>query len=215
METVIGPVPDGWRQLRLGDVADIQPGPANVKSELLPVGDKGVPVVTPSEVNWFSLDRRAARSVSAGTAGRLTRYRIRAGDLICVRTGDLGRAALAGPENEGWILGTSCMRLRLADSVNAGYALRYLHHPKVRDWIRVNARYSAIPSVSAQVLRDLPFVMAPPGVQSSVADILGALERRIAAHRDLIRSSERLHEWLLPRLVSGEFLDEDSGTRPG
>ncbi|GGL14524.1 hypothetical protein Sme01_18300 [Sphaerisporangium melleum] len=210
METVIGPVPDSWRQLPFGEVANIQAGPANIKSDLLPLGEAGVPVLTPSEISWFRVTREAARSVSPQAAKRLQRYRVRAGDLVCVRTGDLGRAALVGPENDGWVLGTSCLRLRLVNSVNSGYVLQYLRHPQVRAWIKGNAKFSTIPSLSTQVLGDLPFVAAPLSVQSAVSDILGALEEKIAAHSQLIRECERLHEWLLPRLVSGELLEGGS-----
>jgi hypothetical protein len=46
-------------------------------------------------------------------------------------------------------------------------------------------------------------VIAPTAVQATVSDVLGALEDRIAAHHELIDECERLHQWLLPELLSG------------
>jgi type I restriction enzyme M protein len=120
-----------------------------------------------------------------------------------VRTGDLGRAALVGAEQDGWVLGTSCLSLRPSRQIDRDWVLCYLAHPKVRAWIKGNAKFSTIPSLSAQVLGELPFIVAPAGVQTAVSDVLGALVAKIAAHRELSRECERLHDWLLPRLVSG------------
>jgi type I restriction enzyme S subunit len=207
MGAVIGPIPADWQEVPLGDVAEIQAGPSNMKRDLLPPGEHGVPVLTPSEIGWFSLADGAARLVSSEAADRLARYRLRTGDIVCVRTGELGRAAPVGPGHADWVLGTSCLRLRLlpASGVDPGWVLRYLGHPKVRAWIKSHARYSTIPSLSARVLGDLPLAVAPAEVQVAVSGALGALEARIAAHRELIQECERLHYWLLPRLVSGEL----------
>ncbi len=205
METVIGPIPDDWHQVPFREVVEIQAGASNIKRDLLPVGEPGVPVLTPSEIGRFSVARQAARTVPPEAAERLRRYRVRVGDIVCVRTGDLGRAAHVGAEQDGWVVGTSCLRLRLTGSVNAGWVLRYLGHPKVRAWIKDNAKFSTIPSLSVQVLGDLPFILAPAGVQAAVSDVLGALESEIAAHRAFIQECELLHDWLLPRLVSGKL----------
>jgi type I restriction enzyme S subunit len=199
--------PADWSRGSLRDVATIQAGPSNITKDLLPPGEAGRPVLSPSEIRWFGIATEPARSVSRASADRLERFAIRAGDLVCVRTGDLGRAALVGPAHEGWILGTSCLRLTLAKPVNPGYVLRYLAHPEVRAWIKENARYSTIPSLSTQVLGDLPFVVAPPEFQTAISDVLGALEEKIAAHRALVAECERLHKWLLPKLMSGQPLE--------
>ncbi|WP_433498314.1 hypothetical protein ACQP1K_26020 [Sphaerimonospora sp. CA-214678] len=195
--------PEEWPRIPLREIAAIQAGPSNLTPSLLPPGEPGVPVLSPTEISWFSVAQEAARAVATQAATGLHRYRVRAGDLVCVRTGDLGRAAAIGADQDGWILGTSCLRLRLTRPVDPGYVLRYLAHPQTRDWIRIHARYSTIPSLSTKVLGDLPFVVAPGDVQALVSDVLGALEDKMAAHRQVIAECERLHAWLLPYLMSG------------
>src|SRR4051812_47183787 len=101
--------PDDWPRVPFREVVDIQAGPSNLKPDLLPIGHEGVPMLSPSEIGWFTLARKAGRSVSTEAADRLQRHRLQAGDVVCVRTGDLGRAALVGPEQAGWVLGTSCL----------------------------------------------------------------------------------------------------------
>ncbi|MFI6457977.1 hypothetical protein ACIBF6_41295 [Streptosporangium amethystogenes] len=195
--------PREWPRVPLREIVAIQAGPSNLTPSLLPPGEHGVPVLSPTEISWFSVASEAARSIDPQAAAGLHRYHVRAGDMVCVRTGDLGRAAPVRTEQDGWILGTSCLRLRLTHPLNPGYVLRYLAHPQTRDWIHTHARYSTIPSLSTQVLGDLPFVIAPDDVQALVSDVLGAIEDKITAHRQVIAESERLHAWLLPHLMSG------------
>jgi len=198
--------PTEWQRRPLKELSRIQAGPSNITGDLMPPGESGAPVLSPAEISWYDIAPIAARSVSPEAGERLRRYKIMPGDLVCVRTGDLGRAALVNQAQEGWILGTSCLRITLTGPISAGYLLRYLAHPDVRCWIKEHARYSAIPSLSTKVLGDLPVAVAPPDRQDSICDVLGALETRIAAHRALVEECERLHGWLLPRLMSGEPL---------
>ncbi|MFD9939161.1 N-6 DNA methylase [Nonomuraea sp. NPDC059023] len=205
---VRGAFPPEWPRVPLREVVDIQAGPSKLAVSLLPLGERGVPVLSPGEISWFSVAPQAARALTPQSAAELHRYRVRTGDLVCVRTGDLGRAAAVGVEQDGWVLGTSCLRLRLIRPISSGYLLRYLAHPETRSWIRAHAPFSAIPSLSTRVLGDLPFVVAPDDVQSLVSDVLGSIEDKITAHREIIAESERLHAWLLPYLMAGRSIDD-------
>lgn len=80
------------------------------------------------------------------TGFEMDRYRLRVGDLVWVRTGDLGKQALVGPENNGWITGTSCFRLRPQPTLDPRYLLLYLGHPAVRDWIARGASTATVPT---------------------------------------------------------------------
>ncbi|MFI6299766.1 hypothetical protein ACIBEJ_49785 [Nonomuraea sp. NPDC050790] len=195
--------PREWPRVPLREIADIQAGPSKIAASFLPLGERGVPVLSPGEIRWFSVKTQAARAVAPQSAAELHRYRVRTGDLVCVRTGDMGRGAAVRAEQDGWVLGTSCLRLRLSRPINSGYLLRYLAHPETRGWIRAHAPFSAIPSLSTQVLGDLPVVLAPDHVQSMVDDVLGSIEDKIAAHREVVAETERLHAWLLPHLMAG------------
>jgi len=51
-------------------------------------------------------------SVSYGVAERLTEFRLRAGDVVLGRRGEMGRCAVVSPREEGWLCGTGSLIVR-------------------------------------------------------------------------------------------------------
>lgn len=203
MNSLIGNVPDGWGQELLGELCDILPGPSGsrIRSREFKPGD--VPVVAPRDLR----DNRIVRggsAVSPDVARSLGRYRLTVGDVVCARTGELGKQALAGPEQEGWLVGTSCLRLRSSERVSGVFLVYYLGHPAVRAWIFANSSGSVIQSLNRETLRSLPIVVPSVQEQEEMAGILGALDRKVAIHAEICAATSRLRDALLPLLLSGE-----------
>lgn len=145
----------------------------------------------------------AADGVGEKTATNLFRYRLVGGDIVCVRTGGLGRHALVTSEQEGWLFGTGIIRVRPGDRIDPHYLNHYLRHPMVQDWFRRNAAGSAIPSISGRVLGTLPIALPPMETQMAIGDILRALDEKIAVYDQISRTTAELRDTLLPRLFSG------------
>ena len=62
-------------------------------------------------------------------AKRLEKYRVQPGDIVYSRRGDVERRALVREENDGWLCGTGCLRVRFGSNVvNSEYASFYLSH---------------------------------------------------------------------------------------
>jgi type I restriction enzyme S subunit len=211
MESLIGAVPDGWRQSRLGEVCEILAGPSGARLDRAPRTATSVPVVTPRDLRNHQIASDGSSAVTPEIAAELARYRLAAGDIVCSRTGDLGRQALAGTRQQGWLIGSACLRLRARRSVSTSYLVYYLAHPAVQDWITRNATGSAIPSLNTRTLSSMPIVIPPVAVQSIVADVLGALDKKIDVHEQIGTTTAALRDALLPLLLTGSpVLDFDS-----
>ncbi|TWJ30938.1 type I restriction enzyme M protein [Micromonospora sagamiensis] len=142
--------------------------------------------------------------VTAKASAQLDRYRLAPGDLICVRTGDLGKQALAGPEHEGWITGTACFRLRPQPFVDSRYLLHYMRHPAVRDWIDRHASTATVPTLTLNTLRTLPVLVPPSAIQEAIGDTMSALDDKVALHRKIVEVTEQLRDSLLPLLLTSQ-----------
>lgn len=202
MNALIGPVPDGWEEMPLADVCDVVAGPSN--SMIRQAGLDGVPVevVAPKNLLHGRIVDSGPLMVTAEASARLDRYRLLPGDLICVRTGDLGKQALAGPEHEGWVAGTACFRLRPKPTADSRYLLHYLRHPAVRDWITRHASTATVPTLTLSTLRTLPIVIPPPAAQATIGEIMSALEEKVSLHREIVDATEQLRDSLLPLLLA-------------
>ena len=202
MSSLIGLRPDGWQEMPLADLCDVVAGPSN--SMIRPVDTDGVPieVVVPKHMLHGRIAGGSTVLVTAEASARLDRYRLVPGDLICVRTGDLGKQALAGPEHEGWVAGTACFRLHPDPRIDSRYLLYYLGHPAVRDWIARHASRATVPTLTLSTLRTLPVLVPPRAVQATIGDIMSALEDKVALHREIVEVTEQLRDSLLPLLLT-------------
>lgn len=209
METLIGEVPDDWKQISLGDACDVLAGPSGVSSR----GEVGMSVdarvVTPKDIRDNRIVTDDVMSVKPPAAEKLSRYRLARGDVVCTRTGELGRHALVDEEHTGWLFGTACLRLRPHESLNSRYLIHYLSHSAVRDWIKRNAMGSAIPSLSTRIICALPLVLPPLTTQSAIGEILGALGEKIAIHDQITRTTAALRDSLRPLLITGSLSVQD------
>ncbi|MBB5111957.1 hypothetical protein FHU28_001796 [Micromonospora echinospora] len=202
MSSLIGPMPDGWQEIPLAELCQVVAGPSN--SMIRSVDTDGVPieVVAPKHLLHGRIAGGSTVLVTPEASARLNRYRLVPGDLICVRTGDLGKQALAGPEHEGWVAGTACFRLHPDPTVDSRYLLNYLRHPAVRDWIARHASTATVPTLTLSTLRTLPVLVPPPAVQATIGDIMSALEDKVALHREIVEVTQQLRDSLLPLLLT-------------
>jgi type I restriction enzyme, S subunit len=205
MDSLIGNVPENWAQARLAEVCDILAGPSGARLRLETRTSSNVPVVTPKDLRNNRIDENGGAAAAVELANELARYRLAPGDVVCARTGELGRQALAGKGQEGWLFGTACLRLRVRDRVRPDYLVYYLAHPAVRSWIMRNDTGSAIPSLSTKTLGSMLMVIPPSSVQSAVADVLCALDEKIAIHHQISRTTAALRDAVLPRLLDGSL----------
>jgi len=205
MESLIGAIPDDWRQVPLGDLYDIKSGPSGaLRSHPITAEDSGVPVVTTKDLRFNVVSMHGLMFVKQEVASRLLAYQLLPGDIVCTRTGELGRQALISDAQSGWLYGTACMRLRpMSEQTTPGYLLYYLGHPAVMEWVRRNATGSTIPSISARVLTTLPLVVPPLDVQTDISQTLRLLDAKAALHDEITRTTTALRDSLLPALYAG------------
>ena len=137
---------------------------------------------------------------------RLQRYRVRTGDIVYSRRGDVEKRALVGHREDGWLCGTGCLRVRFGEgNIDASYAAYYLGHALVRGWITRHAHGATMPNLNTAILSALPFAVPPLPEQRAIARVLGALDDRIELNR---RTSETLEE-MARALFRSWFVDFD------
>lgn len=151
------------------------------------------------------LDIGIAR-VTKEDAQRLSKYRIREGDIVYSRRGDVERCALVRETEDGWLCGTGCLRIRFGDGVvYPRYAAHYLGHPAVRKWIVRHAHGATMPNLNTTILSELPFVLPAWSDQVSIGDSIEAYDRKI----DLNRRINQTLEAMAQAIFKSWFVDFD------
>ncbi|KJS74860.1 MAG: hypothetical protein JM57_03235 [Comamonadaceae bacterium BICA1-1] len=188
-EDLVGPIPDGWAYTTLGKACadgggDIQTGPFGSQLHAADYVPVGVPSIMPQNIGDNRISEYGIARITSDDARRLSRYLVREGDIVYSRRGDVEKRALIRANENGWLCGTGCLRVRLGHKgANPSYATYYLGHPSVREWIVRHAHGATMPNLNTSILSACPFVVPPPAEQRAIAHILGTLDDKIELNR--------------------------------
>jgi type I restriction enzyme M protein len=165
-------------------------------------------VVLPRNIGRGVILDENTETVTSATADKLVRYRLADGDVVCPRTGTLGRYGLVRPGQAGWILGPSCMRIRPGLGVDPRYLTSYLNGSAAVRWVADRESAAAvIQHISATTMGELPLALPALEVQREIADRLEVLEDRAALYGRLAEASgvlaTSMAESMLPRPAEG------------
>lgn len=181
---------------RLKDVVGrdgIQTGPFGSQLHADEYSDVGVPVVMPQDLGENVIATGSIARVPRAVAERLPRHWLKRGDIVFSRRGDVTRRAWVRPENEGWLCGTGCLRVRpdpeIVDSRFLSYALGA---PTVREWLRSHAVGATMPNLNTAILGNVALELPDLATQTAIAEVLGSLDDKIAANERVVRFSEEL-----------------------
>ena len=202
-DPLLGEVPADWRRMPLRELADLQVGPQLHK---VPPGPRGVPVVNPRDLRDGWISPEVADVMPDVQDDVLYQYGLMPGDILCVRTGELGRHGLVRAEQQDWLFGAGLFRVRPKEEVVPEFLAHYLGLPQVRIWIKRQGAGTAVPNIQSRVLGELPVVLPSLMVQQRIGKALTLLQDEARLHDQLLRTSSRLREAFAPLLMNGVLL---------
>jgi type I restriction enzyme S subunit len=169
----------------------IQTGPFGSQLHMSDYSDSGTPVVMPTNIRDLRIDPTGIARVSDEHVARLARHRLKAGDIVYSRRGDVEKCALVTDAESGWLCGTGCLLVRVGGSNLDPRFLAYsLSQQATRKWIRQHAVGATMPNLNTEILREVPVEVPSLAVQRAIAATLGALDDKIESNsrqRSLLR----------------------------
>ncbi len=178
----------------------IQTGPFGSQLHAADYVEDGIPSVMPQNIRENSLSAEGIARVSDVDAERLTKHRLIAGDIVYSRRGDVEKRAWVRPEQEGWLCGTGCLRVRVGDRADSRFVSYALGTEDARTWIRRHAVGATMLNLNTSILGQVPLPVPAFREQVGIAEVLGALDDKIAANEAPNGSVERLLRAHLARL---------------
>lgn len=171
-------VPVSWKVVQLRRVrCVVQTGPFGSQLSAEEYVEGGIPVINPAHLMAGEIvpDRRVA--VSDETQQRLTRHKLRAGDIVFARRGELGRAALVSSREEGWLCGTGSLRVRLlTHELEERYLRHYIQLPILRQYFRLMSVGSTMENLNSDIVLGMPVVIPPREEQTRIATACDELD---------------------------------------
>ena len=207
--SALGDIPQGWELTDLAAVCDedkgIQTGPFGSQLHEADYSDEGVPVAMPKDLIGFRIRTDSIAHIPEATADKLSRHRMKLGDIVYGRRGDIGRRAYIMPHQTGWFCGTGCLRIRPdPKKVNGWYLFNYLGQDDVVKLIAGRAQGVTMPNLNTGLLSSVPIALPPRGIQDDFARLSFPFAQAQEALHARIENLRRTRDLLLPRLLSGQ-----------
>ena len=201
-------LPSGWAAAKFSDVlTELQTGPFGSSLHQNDYEIGGTPVINPASMRDGKIVPVEKMAVGADTLERLATFKLRAGDIVMGRRGEMGRCAVVTEQEDGWLCGTGSLILRLSRCLYPEYLAMLIGSPYVREYLGGSAVGATMQNLNQSILLKMSIGLPPFAEQHRIVakvDELMALCDRL--EENLAKSEETrgqltevlLHEALEP-----------------
>jgi type I restriction enzyme S subunit len=198
-----------WKEWKLGELiasnqAELQTGPFGTMLNSSEYVDVGTPVIAVQDIGNNRLLSEKLNYVGPIVEKRLEKYKVRINDIIFGRKGAVDRRALVSCNEEGWIQGSDCIRLRFDTTIDARFISYQLGSIRIKEWLVQHSHGATMPSLNQEILSLLPFILPPLHEQRAIASVLSSLDDKI----DLLHRQNKTLEAMAETLFRQWFVEE-------
>ena len=145
-----------WREAPLLSFAlSISTGPFGSLLHKSDYVSEGVPLVNPINIVGGSIVPDPDKLIDIATKHRLQNYVLRDGDVVIGRRGEIGRCAVIGPDEEGWVCGTGCFFIRPRQTVKAAFLAHLIRSGDYRSQLEHASTGTTMKNLSNGALGEL------------------------------------------------------------
>ena len=120
-------------------------------------------------------------------AERLARHRLKIGDIVFPRRGDIGKRALISDTEAGYLCGTGCLKIVCpTKELDPRFLYLFLSQPDVVSWIEGKAIGATMPNLNTGILRGLEVVYPALTAQREISGRVIAFQNLAENHQQQI-----------------------------
>lgn len=210
-ETAIGKFPKEWEYKKLVDFSmtedkPVQTGPFGAQLHASDYTDDGIHLILIKNVLDGRIVEEDMPFISETKASKLTRYRLKAGDIVFSRVGSIGRRAVIKKHQKGWLISGQMLRVRLE---NPHIDNNYLGYVIASDWFTRTLAARTVgatrKSINEEILGNLPMVIPPLPEQQEVVGILSTIDKKLGIERTEKARLEKIRRGLMDLLLTGKI----------
>tara|TARA_R110000751_G_scaffold36050_1_gene88316 strand:+ start:61 stop:1221 length:1161 start_codon:yes stop_codon:yes gene_type:complete len=199
---------DGWLKSTLGEITGgVFTGPFGSLLHKSDYIENGIPLVNPAHISPTGIEIDYQKTVSKETAEKLSSYKMKTGDIVIGRRGEMGRCALVTDIEEGFLCGTGSFFIKSSDQVSGSYLVRYLRSDFCRTRLEKIAGGAVMPNLSNSDLSDLILNLPPLDEQRKLArkidNIASQVEDIQRIYNSKLQFLDDLKRSLLKKAFSG------------
>lgn len=201
-----------WQSTTLGAICNaqggaIQTGPFGSQLHTSDYKEHGVPVVMPTNIGDGGISEVGIARIDDSDVERLSQHKLRLGDIVFSRRGDVTKNALIQPHEVGWLCGTGCLKVRVGERriADERFISYHLRSPGTKEWLVRHAVGATMPNLNTGILASVPIMLPPLNVQLRIGEILGSLDDCIA----ILHETNATLEAMAQAIFKSWFVDFD------
>ena len=201
-------IPKGWVSTELASVVALKTGPFGSSLHQSDYVTNGIPLVNPMHILNGRIRPSADVTVTLENVARLSEFRLKKGDLVLARRGEMGRCAVVKEKEAGWLCGTGSLIVRpelrllapdfLQGFLSSASSVKYLLEASVG---------STMPNLNQQHLLGMRLRLPPRAEQTRIVakleELLSDLDAGVAELKAAQKKLAQYRQSLLKAAVEG------------
>ena len=191
---------------------EIKTGPFGTQLKASEYVERGTPVLNVKNLGYSTVVKNKLDRVGSATLERLNVHILHRGDIVFGRKGAVDRHAYIGSEEEGWMQGSDCIRVRIkTQRINPRYLSYYFLTPKHRAFmIGMCSHGTTMASLNQKILEMIEVPLPDRIVQDRIVALLESFDEKIKINsrinNNLQRQAQALFEsWFINYVPWGGF----------
>ncbi|WP_218996757.1 restriction endonuclease subunit S [Shewanella algae] len=196
-------VPNGWELEKLDDIAKkVMVGIASAATHAYT--DSGIRMLRNLNIKDGWIDDSDILHIEEGYEVQHKNKRLKAGDILTVRTGYPGLSAVVPSMYENAQCFTSLVTRLDQTRALPDYVCRFINSEYGKKFISSGEAGGAQKNVNAAMLKKMPIPLPPLPEQRKIAKILSTWDKAIATNEKLIATSKQQKKALMQQLLTGK-----------
>lgn len=187
--------PYGYEKVALSDLADIKIGPFGSLLHKEDYIESGHPLINPSHIIDGKVLPDNKLSISDEKYEELIAYRLRTGDVVLGRRGEMGRCAVV--QQEGFLCGTGSIFIRTKGEIKADCIQKIISFPSFKKTIEDMAVGQTMPNLNVPIVSGFRIIKPPMEVQDSYYAFVAQTDKSKLAVQKSLDELETLKKSLM------------------
>ena len=193
-----------------GHVA-IKTGPFGTQLKASEYVSHGTPVLNVRNLGFATVNTEKLEMIGAETLERLSAHKLMTGDIVFGRKGAVERHGFISTDENGWMQGSDCIRLRvLTDAVNPRFLSYYFLTRRHKAFmINMCSHGTTMASLNQKIIEKIEVPLPARPIQDKIVGLLSRFDKRIA-------TNQKINKNLLQQAVAvfNKFYDASTNQQP-
>ena len=169
-------IPESWKWVRFSDLMNaMSTGPFGSMVHKSDYVSKGIPLVNPANIVNGKIIPSEKMMVSTDTAKRLESYTLHTGMIVIGRRGEMGRCAVVGENENGWICGTGSFFLTPSSFLFVNYIQILFTTHYAKTYLGGESVGTTMSNLNHKILSKMPVPLPPLAEQKRIVEKLEQL----------------------------------------